>query len=412
MAPTELECPYRTLELECPYKTQKLEFADAKVMMEMHTSTSHQAAPVREGRPQAERVKRPILTFTGQSITQDDFEHFLYLFNQYKGRLGTGHNIAALLRECLAEDVSKALFSSYGNDLTKFNEQQLTKIIITCCVTQQTDQARTTELHRIIQEPGQPVQGFLANLKSKGRQCNMKLVCSSSNCEQVNDFSEPVIKSLFIAGLNDMELQQDLLAEQDLSLEKAVGMAVARETAKSSQVILDSNQQVVAGVSTYKKGLKKFKVPPDCCLNCGQKKHSDISDCPAKDNQCSCGITGHFRNICMYDGKPKRNQGGGKQETKGVEDKDKAETGHSINESCFGIMVEENISATPRPGNRYKGRRNKHHLVNARTLPMTTPCLTGTSSRPPPGYVWGELSLGSPQLLPAWMLLPSSPQCS
>ena len=97
------------------------------------------------------------------------------------------------MRECFAEDVSKVLFSSYGNDLTKFNEQQLTKNMVTCCLTQQTDQARTTELHRIIQEPGQPVQGFLANPKSKGRQCNMTLVCSSSTCEQVNDFYEPVM---------------------------------------------------------------------------------------------------------------------------------------------------------------------------------------------------------------------------
>ena len=115
MAPTELECPYKTSEAGCPYKTQKLEFADAKEMMQMHTSLSHQAAPVCEGRPQAERVKRPVLTLTGQSITQDEFEHFLYLFSQYKGHLGTGHNTATLLRECLAEDVSKVLFSSHGS---------------------------------------------------------------------------------------------------------------------------------------------------------------------------------------------------------------------------------------------------------------------------------------------------------
>ena len=50
--------------------------------MEMHTSVAHQAAPVREGRPQAERVNKAMLTFTGRLITQDDFEHFLYLFNQ------------------------------------------------------------------------------------------------------------------------------------------------------------------------------------------------------------------------------------------------------------------------------------------------------------------------------------------
>jgi hypothetical protein len=35
-----------------------------------------------------------------------------------------------------------------------------------------------------------------------------------------------------------------------------------RETAKRSQGILDTNQQVAKGVSTYKKGLNKVVVPP------------------------------------------------------------------------------------------------------------------------------------------------------
>ena len=176
----------------------------------------------------------------------------------------------------------------------------------------------------------------------------MRLVCASSTCQQVNDFSEPVIKSLFNAGLNDVELQQDLLAEQELSLEKAVQMAVARETAKSSQVILDGNQQAILVLSTYKKGMKKkFKVPPDCCINCGQKKHSDTSDCPAKDNTCSCGNTGHFRNICMYDGKPKRTKGGVKQESQVAEDTEKTEEGHSITECCFSIRLEEHTPPSP-----------------------------------------------------------------
>ena len=86
MAPTKLECPYKTSEVECPYKTQELEFTDAKVMMEMHTSMAHKAAPGREGHPQTERIKWPLLTLQGQSISQDMFEHFLYLFRQCKDR--------------------------------------------------------------------------------------------------------------------------------------------------------------------------------------------------------------------------------------------------------------------------------------------------------------------------------------
>jgi hypothetical protein len=33
-------------------------------------------------------VKRPTLTLSGQSIDQEEYDHFLYLFEQYKERLG------------------------------------------------------------------------------------------------------------------------------------------------------------------------------------------------------------------------------------------------------------------------------------------------------------------------------------
>ena len=103
--------------------------------------------------------------------------------------------------------------------------------------------APVREPHRLTQAPGQSVQGFMANLKSKSSQCNTRLVCSSPTCQQSNDFRNLFIAGLFIAGLNDMELQQDILEEQEHSLEKAIQMAVARETAKSSQEIHDSNHK-------------------------------------------------------------------------------------------------------------------------------------------------------------------------
>ena len=227
MATVELKCPVPGCDMGegVPYKTEKVEKDMAWGLMQMHSTAAHpttaqQSGTAREGRPQAERVKRPILTLTGQSISQEDYDHFLYQFGLYKERLGPGHDSATLLRECLAEDVSKMLYSCHGVKLTKFTEQQLSLNIIASCVTKQTDQARTTELHRIKQDPGQPVQSFLATLKSKSRQCNMRMLCSRPTCEQVNDYSERVVLSLFIGGISDMELQQDLLAEQDITLSK------------------------------------------------------------------------------------------------------------------------------------------------------------------------------------------------
>ena len=273
---------------------------------------------------------------------QEDYDHFLYYFGLYKERLVPGHDSATLLRECLSEHVLKMLYRSHGAELTKFTEQQLSKNIIASCVTKQTDQARTTELHRSKQDPCQYVQSFLASFKSKSKQCNMRILFSQPSCEQVNDYSKKVVLSLFIGGIGDMEHQQNLLAEQDITLSKAVTMAVARETAKRSQEILDSSQQVAAGISTYKKGLNKIVVPPDCCNFCGQKKHSDKKDCPAKYFNCSCGIKGHYRKLCFRNGKPRNPQrSGGKNDHKKEDKEAKPETEHSIHESCFSINSEE-----------------------------------------------------------------------
>ena len=62
----------------------------------------------------------------------------------------------------------------------------------------------------------------------------MTLVCSKADCKTINNYSEQVILGLFINGVQDMELQQDLLAEQEKTLDKAIKLAVARETAKRS----------------------------------------------------------------------------------------------------------------------------------------------------------------------------------
>merc|ERR1712179_449046 len=120
-----------------------------------------------------------------------------------------------------------------GAALGSFTEERIFANIAKHCVNQQTIQARTTELHRQKQEPGQTVSAFLASLKSKARQCVLKIKCDS--CQRQCDFSEKIILTLFLKGLQDTNLQQDLLAEQDLDLDKCLRMATARETAKRSQ---------------------------------------------------------------------------------------------------------------------------------------------------------------------------------
>jgi hypothetical protein len=94
---------------------------------------------------------------------------------------------------------------------------------------------------------------------------------------------------------------------------------------------------VVNSVSTYKKGLNKVVIPPDCCGCCGNKRLSDRKDWPAKDNMCSCGIKGHFRKYCYRDDKKRNPQSGCGKKTTKEETETKEETSHGIGESCFNL---------------------------------------------------------------------------
>ena len=79
-----------------------------------------------------------------------------------------------------------------------------------------------------------------------------------ANCQHQCDFSEKIILTLFLKGLQDTDLQQDLLAEQDLDLDKCLRIATARETAKRSQDTINTNTptHAVDKISAYKEDLK------------------------------------------------------------------------------------------------------------------------------------------------------------
>ena len=67
----------------------------------------------------------------------------------------------------------------------------------------------------------------MAALFMKGRQCNLMIKRSRSGCDKMVDYSEEVIRNLFIMGLTDVEHQQDIMVVEDLMLDKAVKMAAA-----------------------------------------------------------------------------------------------------------------------------------------------------------------------------------------
>ena len=98
MATLVLACsaPGCDVGLGVPFKTPEMPSGDDIEVLKMHREDCHppaeaaavQGGQAREVRPQAERVKRPTLTLSGQSINHEEYDHFHYQFVQYKERLG------------------------------------------------------------------------------------------------------------------------------------------------------------------------------------------------------------------------------------------------------------------------------------------------------------------------------------
>ena len=76
---------------------------------------------------------------------------------------------------------------------------------------------------------------------------------------------------------------------------------------------------------------KKIKIPKNCCIGCGKRKHPDKSTRPSKDTVCTCGRTGHLAHLCLMNGKPRK-----PKEVKGtikIEIED--QSGNSESSNCY-----------------------------------------------------------------------------
>ena len=83
MSKVKVKC----VETDCDWVSEEAEQEMAKFFLEAHIKIKHLpvqplhqpvAATLPRNHPQSERVKRPILTFTGQTLEQEDYEHFQY----------------------------------------------------------------------------------------------------------------------------------------------------------------------------------------------------------------------------------------------------------------------------------------------------------------------------------------------
>ena len=115
-----------------------------------------------------------------------------------------------------------------------------------------------------------------------------------------------------LSGLEDAEVQADLLAKPELTLAEAERYATDREMAKRSQVTMNHEGELGRLKSTYK--VQKSSVKPEAtstatlCRHCGEAAHNNRRvECKAFGHTCTCGRRGHLPKVCFNTGKPRTN---------------------------------------------------------------------------------------------------------
>ena len=262
-------------------------------LLKLHDSQVHGLA----NKP--EKPRRPELTMTGDAVEDTDWEQFVFKFEQYKTLAGVTKDSSSHLLECLSTEVYSVLFSTYGRGISSQSEAELLLNIKRLVVRQRNTMASIMAVLRMSQDSDQAILNYIAQLRAAARQCDFKIKC---DCGKDNDFTESIIFYKLVAGVSDMELQEELLTKADLNLAAAEKLAVAKESAKFSQAAMSGD-----GVSALKSTYKKNKADPKkACTYCGgSKPHADRKkECPAWSSNCSCGIPHHYQHLCTRKGKP------------------------------------------------------------------------------------------------------------
>ena len=135
----------------------------------------------------------------GNAVEDKDWDRFRFQFEHYKKLAG----------EMLTPPVtcwSASLTSTYGKEITGMTEADL--IVRKCRAT-----ASTMKVLKMHQDSDQPILSYIAQIKAAARQCSFKVKCTCTTTVKCKctDFTDHMVLYKLAEGLNDMELQEELL---------------------------------------------------------------------------------------------------------------------------------------------------------------------------------------------------------
>ena len=162
--------------------------------------------------------------------------------------------------------------------------------------------AQRFEFHRRQQETEEGVAKFVSELRRLTRHC------------EFGAYLDEALRDRFVCGLRSKAMQKRLLTEVDLSLSKAMDIALSMEAAAKDarQLQTCSNPQATVGTVHETPEQQVDAVTfgrghTGACYRCGKADHR-ATHCPFKTASChNCGKVGHIKRACRLRQRQKPN---------------------------------------------------------------------------------------------------------
>ena len=146
--------------------------------------------------------------------------------------------------------------------------------------------AERFHFHRRSQTVGESIAEYLAELRRLSTHCSF------------GDYLEEALRDRLVCGIHSESIQKRLLAEVDLTLKRAVEIAVGMEAADKTTKSLKEGVTPIQQISAP-------QPPRGPCNRCGKASHN-ARDCKFQNVQCyNCGKLGHIASVCGSQGQRK-----------------------------------------------------------------------------------------------------------
>ncbi|XP_068232779.1 uncharacterized protein [Palaemon carinicauda] len=344
-----VQCPIDN----CNYVTPDLSDAIVAALLTAHC-INHTAA-ARPGaaaqHAQVEKVKRPTITAAG---TTEEWSYFLIRWDEYVNATAiNGQEAVVQLLECCEDQLRKDVTRVAGGSLLAKPIAEVIAAIRALAVREENVMVARVTLHNMRQDRDEPIRAFGARLRGQAGICKFLLDCPS--CDSEVNYTEPIIQDILIRGIEDQEIQLDLLGHtnQNMTLEEVFRFVERKEAGKRSASLFTESPSTDAS-SSYKKFNRTRIVKHDLnkpasdvsCSYCGKTGHGRKapaslrkSECPAFDKTClSCNKLHHFASVC----RKKSPQASGIQSHAAIQPEDNA----VFNELCSVTTYHNNSSIT------------------------------------------------------------------